>query len=167
MKLKVCVHLDPAEETLTTGAARQEHCGVDPATLKAIGGRLGRQVLIRRSARRKRCWHVTSAEISGRSFPKLGAMLAAKSDHAVAFHGWTRTRIGIGGGVVDGTVHPERHQQHEALKEEIRTGIEAALQALGPPWDKLPVVLEASSGFSGRHKDNIVNRITKLEQTAR
>ncbi len=25
MKLKVCVHLDPAEETFTTGAARQEH----------------------------------------------------------------------------------------------------------------------------------------------
>ena len=38
----------------------------------------------------KACWHVTSAEISARSFPKLGAMLVAKADHAVAFHGWTR-----------------------------------------------------------------------------
>ena len=38
----------------------------------------------------KRCWHVTSAEISARSFPKLGAMLAAKADHAVAFQGWTQ-----------------------------------------------------------------------------
>ncbi len=285
MKAKVCVHLDSAEESLVTGGARREHCGLDPATLQALGGRLGRQVLIRRNSRRLAlytvtaengaagtplcpgtvsvgpeglarlsaqqsdgfratlddevtadlpeavaegrtaliervlgdgsiegglailaphggmievgtdrqaervhaavtaagrsargwvcqgwkqgggahlCWHITSSVISGRSFPKLGAMLAAKSDHAVAFHGWTRTRIGVGSGVVDGTAHPERHQQHEALKEEIRTGIEAALQALGPPWDKLPVVLEASSGFSGRHKDNIVNRITKL-----
>ncbi len=210
MRLRVCVHLDTAEETLTTGAARQEHCGLDPATLMALGGRLGRQVLIRRGAEpfalltvtaenslagttrcpgtmtvgpeglarlagvsgagfratlddavtadlpeavaknrtalvehvlgdasaggglavlaphggmveagtdrqaervhatlatagraargwlcqgwkkgggAKRCWHVTSAEISGRSFPKLGAMLAAKADQAVAFHG--------------------------------------------------------------------------------
>ena len=52
MKVRVCVHLDPAEESLPTGAARQEHCGLDAATLAAIGGRLGRQVLIRRSARR-------------------------------------------------------------------------------------------------------------------
>ncbi len=48
MQIKVCVHLDPTEETLTKGAARQEHCGLDRATLAAIGGRLGRQVLIRR-----------------------------------------------------------------------------------------------------------------------
>ena len=48
MQIKVCVHLDLTEETLTKGAARQEHCGLDRATLAAIGGRLGRQVLIRR-----------------------------------------------------------------------------------------------------------------------
>ena len=41
-------------------------------------------------------------------------------------------------------------------------GIEAALLALGPPWNALPVVLEASGGFSGRHPENVVNRITKL-----
>ena len=58
----------------------------------------------------KSCWHITSAEISGRSFPKLGAMLAAKSGHAVAFHGWTEERIGIGGGVVDAAAHPAEHR---------------------------------------------------------
>jgi phage replication-related protein YjqB (UPF0714/DUF867 family) len=110
----------------------------------------------------KSCWHITSAEISGRSFPKLGGMLAAKSDHAVAFHGWTEARAGIGGGVVDVAAHPERHRRHEALKEEIRTTIEAALQALGPPWRELPVVLEASGRFSGRHRENVVNRITEF-----
>ncbi len=75
----------------------------------------------------KACWHVTSAEISELSFPKLGAMLAAKADHAVAFHGWTAERIGVGGGAVDRAAHPERHRRHEALKEEVRAGIEAAL----------------------------------------
>ena len=114
----------------------------------------------KRSGGAKACWHVTSAEICGRSFPKLGALLAAKADHAVAFHGWTEDRIGVGGGVVDRAAHPERHRRHEALKEEVRAGIEAALLALGPPWNALPVVLETSGGFSGRHPDNVVNRIT-------
>ncbi len=50
MQVPVCVHLDRVEETLTTGAAQQEHCGPGPATLAAIGGRLVRQVLIRRGA---------------------------------------------------------------------------------------------------------------------
>jgi phage replication-related protein YjqB (UPF0714/DUF867 family) len=108
----------------------------------------------------KACWHVTSAEISARSFPKLGAMLAAKADHAVAFHGWTQGRIGVGGGVVDRAAHPDRHRRHEALKEEVRAGIEAALLALGPPWNALPVVLEASGAFSGSHRENVANRIT-------
>jgi phage replication-related protein YjqB (UPF0714/DUF867 family) len=295
MRIMVCIHLDPAEETLVAGAARQEHCGLDHATLAALGGHLGRQVLVRRSAQRlalytvtaenraagtlacpgavtmgrealarlsagplrpagpaaatsvafratldsevtadlpeadakdrtaliervlgvgtnggglavlaphggmiepgtdrqaervhaamaaagrpargwlcqgwkkggdaKSCWHITSAEISGRSFPKLGGMLAAKSDHAVAFHGWTEARVGIGGGVVDEAAHPEEHHRHEALKEEVRAEIEAALGALGPPWSGLPVVLEVSGGFSGRHPDNLVNRITKF-----
>ena len=46
------------------------------------------------------------------------------------------------------------------MKEEVRAGIEAALSALGPPWNGLPVVLETSGAFSGRHPDNVVNRIT-------
>ena len=38
--------------------------------------------------------------------------------------------------------------------------IEAALTVLGPPSNALPVVLETSGGVSGRHPDNVVNRIT-------
>ena len=60
MKVRVCVRLDPAEETLPPAAARQEHCGLDPATLAALGGRLGRQVLIRRSAQRLALFTVTA-----------------------------------------------------------------------------------------------------------
>jgi phage replication-related protein YjqB (UPF0714/DUF867 family) len=148
------------EETLTTGAAQQEHCGLAPATVAASGGRLGRQVLIRRRGGARACWHVTSAELSECSFPKLGALLAAKADHAVAFHGWTAERIGVGGGVVDRAANPERHRRHEALKEEVRAAIQAALDELGPPWNALPVVLETSGAFSGRHPDNVANRIT-------
>jgi len=281
MRTKVCVRLDPDEPTLAAGAARQEHCGLDPATLTSLGARLGQQVLVRRSAQRlalytitaenhaastsacpgtattgeeglarltagtlratvdsevtadlpedvakertaliervlgagpegglavlaphggmiepgtdrqaekvhaamaaagksargwlcqgwkrgggaKSCWHITSAEIAERSFPKLGLMLATKSKHAVAFHGWSEDRIGVGGGVVDAVTHPDEHNRHEALKEEVRAAIEAALGALGSPWSGLAVVLEASGGFSGRHPNNIVNRITKL-----
>jgi hypothetical protein len=52
LQIRVRVHLDAAEENLVTGAARAERCGLDAATLKAIGGHLGQQVLIRRSAQR-------------------------------------------------------------------------------------------------------------------
>ena len=44
--------------------------------------------------------------------------------------------------------------------KEVPAGIEAALLALGPPWNALPVVLETSGGFSGSHRGNVVNRIT-------
>ena len=62
MKAKVCVHLDSAEESLVAGGARREHCGLDPASLQALGGRLGRQVLIRRSSRRLALYTVTAED---------------------------------------------------------------------------------------------------------
>jgi hypothetical protein len=59
--IKVCVHLDPAEDTLVAGAAREEHCGLDPATLVAVGGQpLGRQVLILRGTRPLALFTVTA-----------------------------------------------------------------------------------------------------------
>ena len=133
-------------EAGTDRQAERAHAAV------AAAGRSARGWLCqgwKRGGGAKLCWHVTSAEISGRSFPKLGALLAAKADHAVAFHGWTADRIGVCGGAVDRAAHPERHHGHEALKEKIRARIRAALDALGPPWSGLPVVLEISGGFSG------------------
>ena len=47
-------------------------------------------------------------------------------------------------------------------QEAVRVAIKAALDALGPPWSGLPVVLEASGGFAGAHPDNVVNRITEF-----
>ena len=60
MRITVCVHLDPMERTLIAGAAREEHCGLDRATLAAIGWRLGREVLVRQSAQRLALFTVTA-----------------------------------------------------------------------------------------------------------
>ena len=60
MLIKVCVHLDPAEDTLVAGAAREEHRGLDRATLAAIGWRLGREFLVRQSAQRLALFTVTA-----------------------------------------------------------------------------------------------------------
>ncbi len=60
MRIKVCIHFDPAEETHTTGAAGEEHRGLDRATLAVIGWRLGREVLVRQSAQRLALFTVTA-----------------------------------------------------------------------------------------------------------
>ncbi len=63
---------------------------------------------------------------------------------------------------MDRAAHPERHRRHEALKEQVGAGIQAALDALGPPWSGVLVVFERSGGFSGRHPHNVVNRIAEF-----
>jgi phage replication-related protein YjqB (UPF0714/DUF867 family) len=88
-----------------------------------------------------RRWHITSAEISERSFPKLRALLRPPFDHAVAFHGWDLDHIGVGG------------RADASLRKKVRRAIEEAVQR------KIEVRLETSSSFSGTSKRNIVNRL--------
>ena len=88
-----------------------------------------------------RRWHITSAEISERSFPELRALLRTGFTHAVAFHGWDLAHIGVGG------------RASLALKKKVRQAIEEAVRG------KIEVVLETSSSFSGTSKRNIVNRL--------
>jgi len=88
-----------------------------------------------------RRWHITSAEISERSFPKLRALLRTGFTHAVAFHGWDLPHIGVGG------------RAALSLRERVRQAIEEAVQG------EIEVVLETSSSFSGTSKRNIVNRL--------
>jgi phage replication-related protein YjqB (UPF0714/DUF867 family) len=88
-----------------------------------------------------RRWHITSAEISERSFPKLRALLRTGFDQAVAFHGWDLAHIGVGG------------RADASLKKKVRQAIEEAVQR------KIEVRLETSSSFSGTSKRNIVNRL--------
>ena len=42
-------------------------------------------------------WHITSTEISERSFPKLRTIFEPKFEYAIAFHGWTQDFICVGG----------------------------------------------------------------------
>jgi phage replication-related protein YjqB (UPF0714/DUF867 family) len=116
-----------------------------------------------------RCWHVTSSEISERSFPKLAALFAAGAPrgafaHAVAFHGQNDTEaIVVGGG-------RPRDAAHTALKTKLAADISAALSAVmdDPP----PVVVKRSGPLAGVERANIVNRVTaagngmQLEQPA-
>jgi phage replication-related protein YjqB (UPF0714/DUF867 family) len=88
-----------------------------------------------------RRWHITSAEISERSFPKLRALLRTPFAHAVAFHGWDLDHIGVGG------------RADLALRKKVRQAIEEAVRR------KIEVRLETSSSFSGTSKRNIVNRL--------
>jgi phage replication-related protein YjqB (UPF0714/DUF867 family) len=88
-----------------------------------------------------RRWHITSAEISERSFPKLRALLRTGFTHAVAFHGWDLAHIGVGG------------RAAPSLKKAVRQAIEEAVRG------QIEVVLETSSSFSGTSKRNIVNRL--------
>jgi phage replication-related protein YjqB (UPF0714/DUF867 family) len=88
-----------------------------------------------------RRWHITSAEISERSFPRLRALMRVRFEQAVAFHGWDLPYIGVGG------------RADAALKQRVRWAIEAAVEG------SVEVLLDSSSGFSGTSKRNIVNRL--------
>ena len=101
----------------------------------------------------RRCWHITSAEISERSFPKLGTLFGADRSfaHAIAFHGHSGTEILVGGGVVEG---------NSELKEAVRERIE---RELGKVADvpRPPVVVAPAGPLGGTQTSNIVNRITE------
>ncbi len=90
-------------------------------------------------------WHITSTEISEHSFPVLGEVFQRKYIHAVAFHGWTEDRIGVGG------LAPI------SVRRQIVQAIRTALIAAG---SNIEVRLESSGGLSGSNPNNIVNRIT-------
>jgi len=89
-------------------------------------------------------WHITSTEISEFSFPLLGELFERKYTHAVAFHGWTRNYIGVGGSADD------------ELKTQIVNAIKSTLRTAGSTI----AVRRASSDLSGSSPNNIVNRIT-------
>ena len=102
------------------------------------------------------CWHITSSEISERSFPKLGVLFGDAAErgrfaHAVAFHGHDDDdTIVVGGG-------RPNDREHTELKKSLRRRIDRALDAIGAP---APVVVRRSGPLSGAQPRNIVNRIT-------
>jgi phage replication-related protein YjqB (UPF0714/DUF867 family) len=42
-------------------------------------------------------WHITSTEISEKSFPKLNTICGLKFEYYIAFHGWNKDSICVGG----------------------------------------------------------------------
>ncbi len=64
-------------------------------------------------------WHITSTDISEKSFPKLKTVIRRHFEYAVAFHGWKHKSICIGG-----SAPPN-------LKQQIKTKIVSAILGSG------------------------------------
>jgi phage replication-related protein YjqB (UPF0714/DUF867 family) len=103
------------------------------------------------------CWHITSSEISERSFPKLRSLLGPGGvngpfAHAIAFHGNNDSEaIIVGGGL-------PRDRDHTELKRTLASRIHRALEAV---MDQPPAVeVELSGPLAGTQRRNIVNRVT-------
>ncbi len=105
----------------------------------------------------RKCWHITSSEISEHSFPKLGSFFGSTTArgpyaHAVAFHGHNDSEVLVVGGGLP------RNDAHTALKAELSSRIRIALDAV---MDQPPVVEVRLSGpLAGAQRKNIVNRVT-------
>lgn len=103
------------------------------------------------------CWHITSSEISERSFPRLGSLLGPGGAngpfaHAIAFHGNNDCdAVIVGGGL-------PRDSDHTELKKTLASRIQSALEAV---MDEPPAVRVKLSGpLAGTQRRNIVNRVT-------
>jgi phage replication-related protein YjqB (UPF0714/DUF867 family) len=90
-------------------------------------------------------WHITSTDISEKSFPKLKTVFGRRFEYAVAFHGMERDSICIGGCMPD------------CLKKDIKKAIKYAVSGSG--------ICVATDGpgcpdnFNGNNEKNIVNRL--------
>ena len=103
------------------------------------------------------CWHITSSEISERSFPKLRSLLGPGGAngpfaHGIAFHGNNDfDGVIVGGGL-------PRDSDHTELKKTLASRIQSALEAV---MDQSPAVRVNLSGrLAGTQRRNIVNRAT-------
>jgi phage replication-related protein YjqB (UPF0714/DUF867 family) len=103
------------------------------------------------------CWHITSSEISERSFTKLRSVLGPGGAHgpfahAIAFHGNNDfVAVIVGGGL-------PRDSDHTELKKTLASRIQSALEAV---MDQPPAVRVNLSGrLAGTQRRNIVNRAT-------
>jgi phage replication-related protein YjqB (UPF0714/DUF867 family) len=101
-------------------------------------------------------WHITSTDISEKSFPKLKTVFERRFEYAVAFHGMKGESICIGGSEPDPD-HPDCLKEEISLKEEIKCAIEKAV-------DGSDIVVSTGDAgcppnFNGNNKYNIVNRL--------
>ncbi len=91
-------------------------------------------------------WHITSTDISEKSFPKLKTVIGRHFEYAVAFHGWDEDSICIGGSAPFG------------LKQQIKAKI---VSTISDP--KITVASDEDGvcpeSFNGNDPKNIVNRL--------
>jgi phage replication-related protein YjqB (UPF0714/DUF867 family) len=92
----------------------------------------------------KKTWHITSTDIDPASFPRLNAIFSRGFSHAVAFHGFDRAEILVGG------------MAAPAFKEEIAAEIAKAIAGS----DISVRIACPDDVFGGDDPANIVNRLT-------
>jgi phage replication-related protein YjqB (UPF0714/DUF867 family) len=101
-------------------------------------------------------WHITSTELSTASFPRLAELFATdvnkRFDHAVAFHGWGRPGIGVGGGANVSF----RQQMVDAIARVLPQGADVRR---AEEWGEDATA--KADALSGQDLRNIVNRITR------
>lgn len=96
-------------------------------------------------------WHITSTDLSARSFPLLARMLRTPFEHAVSFHGFDDTGFSGADVRVGGRAHP-------ALKARMRDSIQERLSSQG----LTVVVAGRSDPFRATVPDNVVNRLSPV-----
>lgn len=95
----------------------------------------------------ERAWHITSVDIHPASFPLLHSVFTRQFEFAVAFHGFARDGILVGGA------------GPKALKAKIKSAIQTAVAGSGIPVR----IAKPSDEFGGDDPCNIVNRLTTGE----
>lgn len=91
-------------------------------------------------------WHITANDVHPDSFPGLARVADRGFDHAVAFHGWAREGVGIGG------------TAPAPLREAVRDAVAAVLP------ESIPVRLVTDGPCSGTNPGNVVNRLVRGER---
>ena len=89
-------------------------------------------------------WHITSTDIHEASFPLLKKVISRDFQYAVAFHGFGRRGVLIGGSAPSG------------LKREIEAAVEKAIAGSGISVR----VARPGEDLGGNSKRNVVNRLT-------
>ena len=96
-------------------------------------------------------WHITSTEISEKSFPKLNTIFGRKFEYSIAFHGWTNYNICVGG---------RKNKTVDKLKVELKDAIQYTLREQGSNIQvNVSGCPECPKAFNGDSEDNIVNRL--------
>ena len=89
-------------------------------------------------------WHITSTDIHPTSFPKLGRVISQDFGYAVAFHGFGREGILVGGAAAN------------TLKREVTDALGRAVAGSGIAIS----IAQPGDELGGSIPRNIVNRLT-------